>query len=132
MRVNGVPSRCAPWCSPGGGSPTGSVGGCQGDWPLDAAVGVPGEACRVAPVHRRRIGPGPAAELRASVVLHRLDDLGPRVHHEWAVLCDRLAERATLQQQELGGLCAVADLDRGIAGKLDRSVIANLLAGDED
>ena len=52
-------------------------------------------------VHRLVARPRPAAELRALVVGERLLDLRRRVHHERAVLHDRLADRAALQQQQL-------------------------------
>ena len=64
-----------------------------------APVGMAGEAFGVASVHRVVGGPGPAAELRRAVVGERLLDLGFVVHHERAVLRDRLADRAALQHE---------------------------------
>ncbi len=70
--------------------------------PFRLAVGAPREAPGVSRVHRLVARPGPAAELRALVVGEGLLDLVARVHHERAVLHDRLADRAALQQQDLG------------------------------
>ena len=57
---------------------------------------------RVAPVHGVVTIPRPAAEPGALIVGERLLDLRARVHHERAVLRDGLADRAGLEQQELG------------------------------
>ena len=45
-------------------------------------------------MHGRGVLPGPAAKLGAAVVLHRLHDLGLRVHHKGAVLHHRLGDGA--------------------------------------
>ena len=69
---------------------------------FDAAVGVVGEAALVGGVHGTVDGPRPAAEAGALVVDERLAQLGLVVHHERALLGDRLADRPALQHQALG------------------------------
>ena len=68
---------------------------------LDAAVGVFRESARVSSVDGRVLRPRPPAELRAPVVVEGLLQFRARVHDERAVLRDRLADRTTLQQQNL-------------------------------
>jgi len=50
---------------------------------------------------RTVIGPRPSTELRPAIVSEGLLDFCGSVHHERAVLCDRLADRTALQDQTL-------------------------------
>ena len=81
-------------------------------------------------MHRCFVGPRPAAELRALVVLHCLGNLGLGVHHERAVLRHGLVDRLALQQQKLCHLTAIID-KRGVGARLqlDRGVAAHRLTG---
>ncbi len=81
-------------------------------------------------VHRRVVGPRPAAEAGALVVGERLLQLGAAVHHERPVLRDRLADRTALQQQQLARLVAVDDRDVAIGDELERGVRRDRLAVD--
>ena len=85
---------------------------------LDATVSVLGEAAGVAWVHRIVALPGPAAEARALVVEHGVDDLRARVHHEGAVLRDRLADGPPLQEDQLALVIAGHKADRGVAAEV--------------
>ena len=60
------------------------------------------EAALVGRVHRAVVGPGPTTEPGALVVEERLAQPGLVVHHERALLGDRLADRSALEDQCLG------------------------------
>src|SRR6202012_5687759 len=67
--------------------------------PLHAPIRMAREALGICAVHRRFSGPGPAAEPGTAVIVEGLAQFLFGVHHERAVLRDRLADRATLQHQ---------------------------------
>ena len=81
-------------------------------------------------MHRRVVGPGPAAEGGAAVVGKGLLQLLLRVHHEGAVLRHRLADRAALQQQEFAGLGPVDQLDGLQRRQLDGGMVFDRLPVD--
>ena len=66
---------------------------------FDSSVGVLGESAGIPVMHGRVLRPGPAAELRAAVVVEGLLQLGARVHHEQSGLRDGLSDRVALQEQ---------------------------------
>src|SRR5690606_5112361 len=91
---------------------------------LTGAVGANGETAGIVAVHRVRLRPRPAPELRRLVVLERLLDLVLGVHDERAVAGLRLGDRAALEEEHLG----VADpLELEVAVGVDERTV---LAGD--
>src|ERR1700752_3630080 len=79
---------------------------------LDATVGVFGESHGVAAVDRRILRPWPATKVRALIVAERGLQLFTRVHDKGAVLSDRLTDRSSLQEQDIGRAVDGLDLDR--------------------
>src|SRR5438128_4387440 len=90
---------------------------------LLAAVGVDRESALVARMHRRFALPGPAAELRAAVVGDRFVDLRLGIHDERTVLHHALADRAALQQEDLGFVGSV--LEKDVARRLEARCMAS-------
>src|SRR5450432_1114592 len=78
---------------------------------LDFAICMLGETGLGGAMHGIVGFPRPAAELRASIVLHRFLDLGARVHHERSILNDGFANGTTLQKQDLAFVVACLDGD---------------------
>src|SRR5262245_21108615 len=62
---------------------------------------MPREPALLSWVHRSARRKRPPAKLCASIVRKSLLELGPRVHHEWTVLCDWLVDRTTLEEKNL-------------------------------
>ena len=75
---------------------------------FDAPVGVTRESRRVPRVDRTVARPRPSAEVGSVVIRKRLLQLRARIHHEWAVLRDRLSDRPSLQKEQFG-VCGAGD-----------------------
>ncbi len=79
-------------------------------------------------MHGVALGPGPAAKLRAAVILHGLHDLLLCVHHKRAVLRHGLGDGLALQQQAFHGCgTGVGQWPVLVRHQLQRGVLAHVL-----